>query len=195
MYSDEERCPTPKRLTEAELQKSVDRLTRNTRTAAELKPLAPRQTISQEALGKRVHHLYDESLARRQLEREEIARQMEAAVKKDSTMTVTTISQAEEEALVRHLYDDTLALKKKNFDELMKQETSHNVRNTRKMTKKEQETTADRLYREGMERERRKHIDLYEKYVISRRQPAAQRTTAEMAASADKMTRGEGVTS
>ncbi|KAL7707651.1 hypothetical protein N2W54_007553 [Lotmaria passim] len=195
MHLDDERCPTPKRLTEAELQKSVNRLTRSTRPEVELKPLVPRHTITQEALDKRIHHLYDESLARRQQEREETARQMEAAAKKDSTMTVTAISRADEEALVRHLYNDTLALKKKNFDELMNQETAHYERNTRKMTKDEQATTADRLYREGMERERKKQIDLYEKYVTARKQPAAKRTTTELAASSDKMTRGQGVTS
>jgi hypothetical protein len=195
MYSDDDRYLIPKRLTEAELQKSVDRLSRSTRPVVELKPLAPQHTITQEALDKRIHHLYDESLARRQQEREETTRQMESAAKKDSTMTVTTISRADEETLVRHLYDDSVAVKKKNFDELLKQETAHYQRNTRKMSKEERATTAERLYREGMERERKRHIDLYEKYVTARQKPAAKRTTAELAASADKMTKGEGVTS
>ncbi|KPI84833.1 hypothetical protein ABL78_6117 [Leptomonas seymouri] len=193
MYSEDEQFVMPKRLTEAELQKSVDRLTRSTRPVVELRPLVPRRTISRDALDKRIHHLYEESLERRQREREEVARQVEAAVKKDSTMTVTTISQGDEDALVRHLYDDTLALKKKNFDALLMKETGRYVRQTRKLTKDEQATAADRLYREGMERERKKHIELYEQYVTGRRQPASKRTAAELAASADKMTRGEGV--
>ncbi|AYU83908.1 protein of unknown function - conserved [Leishmania donovani] len=195
MYTERDSYAPTKVMTEEELQRSVDRLSRSNRLTVELKPLAPRSIITKEALDKRIHHLYDESLERRQREREEVARQMDAAIKKDATITVTKITPLQEEALVRHLYDETLATKKRNFDELYKQSTSHYERNTIKLTAKKQLAAMDRLYREGMERERNKHIALYEKYVVARQPPPPRRTAAELAASADKMTRGEGLTS
>ncbi|KAG5464378.1 hypothetical protein LSCM1_00561 [Leishmania martiniquensis] len=195
MSTEGQQCAPAKRVTEEELQRIVDRLNRHTWAEVELRPIVPRRTISEEALSRRIHHLYDESLERRQRERAEVARQVQAAITKDATITTTTITPSEEEALVRHLYDETLANKKSNFDKMYKQETSHYVRNTRKLTAKEQASAADRLYREGMERERKKHISLYEKYVVARRQPPPWRTPDEIAVSADKMTRGEGVTS
>ncbi|CBZ26388.1 conserved hypothetical protein [Leishmania mexicana MHOM/GT/2001/U1103] len=195
MYTEKDSYAPTKVMTEEELQRSVDRLSRSDRVKVELKPLAPCSVITREALDKRIHHLYDESLERRQREREEVARQMDAAIKKDTTITVTKITPLEEEALVRHLYDETLATKQRNFDELYKQVTSHYERNTKKLTAKKHLTAVDRLYREGMERERNKHIALYEKYVVARQLPPPQRTAAELAASADKMTRGEGLAS
>lgn len=195
MYVQEDMGVPAKRLTNEELQRSVDRLHRNTRPVVELPPLVPRRTITKEALDKRIHHLYDASLERRQREREEVARQVDAAIRKDATMTATAISASDEEALVRHLYDETLELKKTNFDRLYMQETAHNVRTTRKLTAAEQSAAADRLYREGMDRERKKHIALYDKYVVARHQPAPRRTADEMAASAERMTKGEGATS
>ncbi|KAK7194022.1 hypothetical protein NESM_000314600 [Novymonas esmeraldas] len=182
-------------LTSEELQRSVDRLSRSNRPEVELPPLVPRRTITKEALDKRIHHLYDASLERRQREREEVARQMEAAIAKNTTMTATTISASDVEALVHHLYDETLELKKSNFDKMYMQETAHYQRNTRKLTAKEQASATDRLYREGMERERSKHIALYEKYVVARHAPPPYRSREELAASADRMTRGEGIAS
>ncbi|KAG5465851.1 hypothetical protein CUR178_00566 [Leishmania enriettii] len=195
MNREGEQCAPAKRVTKEEMQRIVDRLYHHNRLEVELKPIVPRRTISREDLNKRIHHLYDESLERRQREREEVARQMDAAIKKDATITATTITPSEEEALVRHLYDETLANMKRNFDNIYSQETSRYERNTRKLTAKEQASAADRLYREGMERDRQKHIRLYEKYVVARRPPPPRRTADEIAASADKMTRGEGVAS
>ncbi|GET93626.1 hypothetical protein, conserved [Leishmania tarentolae] len=195
MSTERDPCLHTKVMTEEELQRSVDRLSRSNQIKVELKPLAPRRIITREALEKRIHHLYDESLQRRQREREEMALQVDAAIKKGATMPARTISSEEEEALVRHLYDETLAIQKRNFDELYRQETSHYERNTKKLTAQKQLAAMDRLYREGMERERKKHIALYEKYVVARRQPPPQRTAAELAESADKMTKGEGLTS
>ncbi|CAM44307.1 conserved hypothetical protein [Leishmania braziliensis MHOM/BR/75/M2904] len=195
MYTEWEQCAAVKRLTREELQRSVDRLSHSHRPEVELKPLVPRSTITKEALDKRIHHLYDESLERRQREREEVAQQVDAAIKRDATITVTKITPREEEALVRHLYDEAVAMKKRNFDRLYEHETSHYERNTPKLTVKKQMSATDRLYREGMARERKKHIALYEKYVVGRHQPPLLRPAAELAASAEKMTRGEGVIS
>ncbi|KAG5490684.1 hypothetical protein JKF63_00806 [Porcisia hertigi] len=189
MYTTEEQCVPAKRMTDEELQRSADRLSTIYRPEVELKPLVPRLTITQEALKRHIRHLYDDSLERQQRAREDVARQV------DTTIKSSTISPSEETALVRHLYDESLALQKENFDRLYARETSHYERSTRRLKAKEQQATTDRLYREGMQRERKKHIALYEKYVTGRHQPTVQRTKAELEASADKMTRGEGVTS
>ncbi|CAD2213125.1 hypothetical protein AGDE_03005 [Angomonas deanei] len=183
-----------KKMTPEELQKSVDRLSQRPEKVNTVKPMPESKKITQEELDKRIKHLYDESLERKAREKEEIQRQMDAAVKKDSTMTTTVVSKEDEEALIKRLYDESLERKEKNFDELYAQETKHYERNTKKLTAKQEKEAGNRLYQEGMQREREKHIALYEKYVSSRRSPPPKRTKEELAATADKMTRGEGVT-
>lgn len=184
-----------KKMKPEDIEKMAERLSKSNRKEVELKPLTEKKTITKEELDKRIKHLYDDSLARRAREREEIAQQQEREVAKTATMTNRSINKEEEEKLVKHLYDDTIELKKRNIVNLYQQETSHYTRNNRKLKPSEQASVADRLYGEGMARERSKHIALYNQYVTNRRPPAVMRSQADLAASADKMTKGEGVTS
>lgn len=201
MYDEE--CPqdytgSTRKLTAEELQKSVERLNRSTREPVKLKPVIEPTYISQEDLDKRIKHLYDDSLERRRQEREDIERQMQAAIMKDAKQTSCgPMTQEELDRMVHHLYDESLARKKQSLEELEKQEAAKNKGSlsTKTWTPSEEKEIADRLYRGGMERERKKRIEAFEKFVLSRRPAAPHRTTAELAMSADKMTKGEGLLS
>lgn len=184
-----------KQMTKDELQKSVDRLSRREpKEATATKPEPEKTYITKEQLDKRIKHLYDESLARRAMEREEIAKQVDAAAKKDATVTTTTMSAEDEQAMVRRLYDESIQRKEQNLQEMYNRETASSKEPKKKLKGDEQQEVTDRLYKEGMQRERDKHIELYKKFVEDRRPPATQRTKEELAASSAKMSRGEGVT-
>ncbi|CCW63343.1 unnamed protein product [Phytomonas sp. EM1] len=168
----DEDAPPTKKLTQEELQKSVDRLTRPHRREWELKPVIEKRTITQEQLEKHIKHLYDDSLARRQMEREEVARQMQADIQKNSILTTTQIDADEEEKMVNRLYEQSTARKERNFMELYARTTTLHKEGERKLAPAEQEKLVQHLYKEGMQRERDKHIALYEKFVLNRRAQA-----------------------
>lgn len=185
----------PRKLTPAQLEKSVERLTRPHREPVKLGPLLAPSHISHDDLQKSIKHLYDDSLERRARERAEIEQQMQAAVMKDATMTSGgTISPSEEDDLVRRLYDESLESRRVRSAELEKTDNERftATQTFKKCTAAEDKNIAERLYTGGMERERKKHIALYEKYVVAHQPRAARRTPAQLAMSADKMTAGEG---
>ncbi|CCW69949.1 unnamed protein product [Phytomonas sp. Hart1] len=169
----EEKQPTTLRLSPDEVQKSVERLSRPPRREWELKPLVEKRLITLKELEQQIKHLYDDSLARRQREHEEIARQMKADILKNSILTTTRINSEDEARMVSRLYEESIQLRERNFAELYHRLTSLHAKVAKKLTPETEKTLTQHLYQEGMQRERDKHIALYEKFVLNRRIQAA----------------------
>lgn len=186
----------PRKLSEEELQRSVERLTRNTRAEVKLRPLVPQHTISQADLEKRIRILYDDAIAHRQQGIEELTRQRDAAINRDSKLhAVAKISPEEEEQMVQRLYSDSVGMRDRNLESLYVQCTAGSWRADKRFNARQEKEITDRLYREGMERERNKRIKLYEQFVVNRRAPPTRRTRAQLAESSDRMMKSEVATS
>lgn len=188
------------RMSPEEQQRSVDRLSQPHAWRMNPPQEAPPTTnaaapLSREEMDRHITHLYTESLALREQQREQIRNRVLQDEAGQSTLTTKPLTSEDEEAMVHRLYEESLAKRSAKAAELEQREqalyTSKKVE--RKLTKKECDGVSDRLYREGMERERDKRIKLFEQYVISRRPPAVKRSPAALAESADKMTKGESL--
>ncbi|KEG15508.1 hypothetical protein DQ04_00051030 [Trypanosoma grayi] len=180
-------------LTNEEMEKSANRLSTHHRVEVRLKPLVQHRTLTREAEEHSIKHLYDDSIAHRQYRLEEIERAANAEIDKYHAQC-KKLDAEEQDSMVQRLYTESIERKQQSMKELYDRELGFEERQKKKLGKAEQGKVVVRLYNEGMENNRKKHIALFEKYVLERRSPAVQRSRGEVAAASEKLWKGEGVT-
>ncbi|KAH9598145.1 hypothetical protein LSM04_004783 [Trypanosoma melophagium] len=191
--SDDER-PLVHTLTREEMEKSANRLSTRQRAKVELHPLFPRRTLTAEAEERSIKHLYNDSMAHREQRLREIEASMNAEIDKYRAQQ-RKLDEEEKQQLVHRLYEESIARKDYKLRELYERELASLHRTTRTLGKSEQAAVVERLYSEGMANNRKKHIALFEKYVLERQPQSVQRTPEELMVTCDKLWKGEGVTS
>eukprot|EP00796_Vickermania_ingenoplastis_P006769 gene6769-4859_t len=155
--------------------KTLERLMRPTREPKELPPLTKTTIISKEQLDASIKRLYDDSIARKQQEDNDLRQRLEAGQEKQAPWRPPprkTISSGDEDAMVSRLYEEAVLKKEQNVKELRDAEERQCAQERlkpKKVSKSEEEQLVDNLYREGMERERDRHIKLYQQFVVDRR--------------------------
>lgn len=152
-------------------EKSIQWLTHKQRAPVEeLPPLHKRTIITKQQLDHRIKSLYDDTLAKRQQQQEEKKKQVEMDLQKSNIMQhrKEKFTGDDEEAMVRRLYEESIQRKKLCLEELRQKEAKKNPCKVKKVSKATEEEYVNKLYAEGMERERNKHIKLFEKYVLER---------------------------
>ncbi|EAN88079.1 hypothetical protein C3747_241g33 [Trypanosoma cruzi] len=187
-------APRTRVLTKEEMERSAVRLSTSRRPEVKLPPLVQQKTRTQEEVEHSIKHLYDDSLAHRQQRLREIEESVNAEISKFHA-SKKKLDDGEKESLVHRLYDESVQRKQQNLQGLYERELSHLASTRRTLGKKEQATVVARLYNEGMENNRKKHITLFERFVLDRQPKTVYRSEEEVLAACEKLTKGEGVTS
>lgn len=152
-------------------QKSIEWLTHKKRAPVEeLPPIHKTTIISKDQLDRRIKFLYDDTLAKRRQQEEERNRKMEADLQKNniSEHRKEKFSGDDEDAMVRRLYEESIQRKEMRLAELREREAKRYPCKVKTVSKATEAEYVNKLYNEGMERERNKHIKLFEKYVLER---------------------------
>ncbi|ORC91345.1 uncharacterized protein TM35_000063500 [Trypanosoma theileri] len=194
MSEDDGRTPPNTTLTREEMEKSANRLSTRHRPEVQLQPLVPRRTLTAEAEERSIKHLYDDSMAHREQRLREIEANMNAEIDRYRAQQ-RKLDEEEKQQLVHRLYEESIEKKDYKMKELYERELASLQRNTRTLGKSEQASVVDRLYTEGMANNRKKHIALFEKFVLDRQPQSVQRTPEQLMETCDKLWKGEGVTS
>ncbi|RNF06601.1 hypothetical protein TraAM80_03871 [Trypanosoma rangeli] len=187
-------APKTRILTREEVERNVNRLSMRHYGELYLPPLVQQKVISQEELAHSIKHLYDDSIAHRQQRMREIEQSANAEIDKFHAKQ-KKFDVEEWETLVRHLYDESLQRKQLKFQQLYERELAPLQRTRKALGKAEQAKVVTRLYNEGMENNRKKHIALFERFVLDRQPKPVYRSQEEVLMACDKLTAGEGVTS
>ncbi|KAG8348293.1 hypothetical protein ERJ75_001354200 [Trypanosoma vivax] len=179
-------------LTKEELERSVNRLSVRRAPEVKLLPLCPKRVLSQEERERSLKHLYDDSIERKKLKLNEIERSINAEIQRYHDK-IPKITSTEIDDMVGRLYAASIARKQNALRELYERETSSNARQLKRLGKKEQQEFVMRLYEGGMADNRKKHIALFEEYVLAKEPKMVRRSPVELAAACDRLTSGKGI--
>nr|CCC95638.1 unnamed protein product [Trypanosoma congolense IL3000] len=182
----------PRVMSEEELQRSVERLSKQHVREVPLKPLHKHAPLSQEALERSIKHLYNDSMEHKQRRLHEIEQAANAEINKYHGSKPKVDSFAIE-AMVGRLYTETILRKNENLRLLFQRSTSASRKRVKKLGKTEQGEFVTRLYNEGMEHNRQKHIALFEEHVLAREPKAVLRRPTDLQVACDKLTSGKSV--
>lgn len=182
-------APSPRKLTQDELQRSANRLATTTRTQVALKPLVESSKLSKEQEEKSIKRLYEESIASQKRKQAELEKRHEESTSPKHLSHTRALAPSEEQEAVSRLYDKSIEHKHIVQAELEKKFSTQQPR--KRLDGGTQSEVNQRLYLDSISKHRDGHTKLYEKYVLEQEPKMAKRTAEELRSSAAKLHAGE----
>lgn len=179
------------RLTQEQLQKSLERLTQSKRSEVCLPPIIKDKYITSEQLQRSIERLYNESIEARQSSRDRRMHSVSEAVAKDVSLTTKPISASDEDDMVQRLHNEALKEREHRMQELRSKETRRYSHLTVKLKATDLSESVNRLYTDSMSQRHEERVRLFKKYVLNRRSEPVQRRLSTIMSIAEKMSHGE----